>query len=69
MAVVIAVVAFLAMVRVDTFLGIEQKKLLNAAVDGCSNNSRYIVERSDNGVRTEEAISDRYKDCMKAKGF
>jgi len=48
---------------------IEEKRVFNEAVDGCSHTSKYIYENAQEGVITEEPIKGHYEECMRKKGY
>lgn len=55
--------------KFDRWLELENKRLVNAAVDACAQSSRYITQNPTTGIRIEEPIQDRYEACMNDKGL
>lgn len=66
---VLLVVGYFIVSRVDTYLDIQKRAMLNQAIDECSRNTKYTYENPSAGIKTEEPIKDRYDECLKEKGL
>jgi hypothetical protein len=65
----VGIFAMTAVFGMSKFEPIVTQALKQNAIDECSRNSKYIYERADQGIRTEEPIKDNYEKCMAEKGY